>query len=197
MENALTDTETASLPAVVQEFRSLIIQGYECLVKACKVYVQAITKDPSMRETFFEMNPEIPAAAWRRYEMVGRGALHPKLLTASTQAGRLLANCAYSEQEAYIEKPVEVLLPGGDTLRVELRNLTPEQTKQVFARDHVRSLGEQRAYIEDQMAGAVLMAAAKPADVEKPYKVCRGMLWVKDVKFTRGDLIRILADMES
>ena len=58
--------------------------------------------------------------------------------------------------------PVPLLLADGSTIMVDVRNLTPDQAQQVFAADHIRSAGEQRAFYEDKkaMAGAVTVNGA-------------------------------------
>jgi hypothetical protein len=180
--------------SAIKEFGSLFLKGFECLLKACQLYVQTIDKDPDSVYGFQEAYPDIPSSAWRRFEAVGRGSLHVKLLTNLTVGAKKLERCSFIEQSKYIENPVDVLLTDGDVLKVDIHNLQPSQVKQVFAKDHVRSKSEQKAYIESIKSNRSLDTIRK-ARVQ-PYEIVKGKLIVGDLSFTRSDLIKILALME-
>lgn len=91
-----------------------------------------------------------------QFERIGRGQLLPKLLVAEYPAARKLQTLALSEQRDALEHGVELLVlrDGGqtETLRVQADAMTPKQVKQVFARGSIRSLGAQRAWLEEQRA---------------------------------------------
>jgi len=177
----------------VKEFGRKLQEGIGKMYEACRLYVEVLDVDPGLQSSFEEAYPGIPAAAWRRFEAVGRRRLHIKLLTAVTC--RQLERCAYEEQEKYVEGPVDVMLFGGDVLKVEVKNLTAEQARQVFAKDHVRTMPEQRAYIESLKTMDSIKRLRKEPTV-LPYRVSRHRLVVGDVAFTREDLLRILVEME-
>jgi hypothetical protein len=183
----------------VEQFGKLINNGVESLTQACKLYVQTIDKDIELQAVFFETYPEIPHTAWRRFEAVGRGNLHPKLLINFNCAARRLERCSFSEQTQYVEKPFNVLLNNSDTLPVSLYNLTPGQIRQVFAKDHVRNIPEQRAYLEDlktddAVANALAESRRHPV---KAYRVIRGRLIVmSECSFSKEDLLHIIIEMD-
>lgn len=85
-----------------------------------------------------------------RFEQIGRKQIHPRLLASQSPGMRYLSKCPYSQQEAFIDTPIEVLVKGGDSLLVNVDNLTSDQCKQVFSRGHVRSLPEQTAWVKSE-----------------------------------------------
>ncbi len=55
-------------------------------------------------------------------------------------------------QETYFHNPPSLLIQNNgdwEQLKVDIHNMTPDQAAQVFSEDHVRTDGEQRAWIED------------------------------------------------
>lgn len=180
--------------SAVQEFGDLVVKGVEYLFKACKVYVKSIDNNPAAYQDFEDAYPEISSSAWRRFEAVGRGALHPKLLTNMTIGAKRLERCSYAEQSRYIDKPVEVLLADGDVLKVGIHGLQPSQIKQVFASDHVRTHSEQKAYLESLKSNEIVERARRAKVI--PYTIIKGKLVVGDIIFTKADLLRILVQLE-
>ena len=181
----------------VKEFGEMFLKGMEYLLKACQLYVKTIDKDPEAIIDFEETYPDISTSAWRRFEAVGRGSLHVKLLTNLTVGAKKLERCSYTEQAKYSEEPLDVLLADGDMLKVGIHNLQPAQLKQVFASDHIRTRPEQRAYLESLKTEKVIETSRKEAaEVSPPYEIKRGKLVVGGVTFTKSDLVRILVQLE-
>lgn len=181
----------------VEEFGDLFLKGIEYLLKACQLYVKTIEDNPDVKSDFEETYPDISPSAWRRFEAVGRGSLHVKLLTNLTTGAKKLGRCSFTEQSKYVEEPIEVLLSGGDMLKVNIHNLQPDQVKQVFAPDHIRTRPEQRAYIESlKTTKAIETSRKEAAEVSPPYEIKRGKLIVGGVIFTKSDLVRILVQLE-
>jgi hypothetical protein len=81
-------------------------------------------------------------------------------------------------------------LDGGDTLKVRTIDLTTEQSKQVFHEDEVRTLGAQRAWLEDQKR-------KQPSDPDPAnYEVKKGKLVVREpMTFTKSQLRSLLLSM--
>lgn len=178
----------------VKEFGELFLKGAEYLLKACRLYVKAIDNNPDSAQDFEEAYPEISLSAWRRFEAVGRGTLHIKLLTNMTIGAKRLEKCSIEEQSKYIDNPVEVLLTNDDVLKVDIHSLQPSQLKQVFAKDHVRTRSEQKAYIES-IKSCETIEKVRKAKI-KTYIISKGKLIVGDISFTKADLLRILVQLE-
>jgi len=175
------------------EFGKILYEGIEKMYEACKLYVEVLDADRTLQASFEEAYPGIPSAAWRRFEAVGRKRIHVKLVTTVTC--HQLERCSYEEQEQYVENPVGVLLSNGDVLKVEIKNLTLQQSRQVFSKDHVRGIPEQRAYLESLKTMEHINNTRKESS-PIPYRVSRHRLIVGGVSFSREDLFRILVEME-
>ena len=176
----------------IKEFGKFFNDGLESIKKACKIYVDAIDYDPTLIDKFREEYPNITESAWVRFEQVGRGLLHESLLTDYSMGAKKLKNLPYSQQEKFSKNGIELLTKTNDILKVEVSSLTKEQVKQVFTNDHVRTLAEQRAYIESQET-----YNAKPVD-DVPYMIKNKKLFInqKGIFFTLQQLKDIIKDME-
>ena len=83
-----------------------------------------------------------------RFELFGRGLIHPKLFANESQVAKRLRRLPLSTQNRALEDGLEVLDDNETTMRLlPIEDLTPAQVKQVFAPDHVRSIAEQRTII--------------------------------------------------
>lgn len=169
----------------VDEFGDLLKKGMEYIKKACEVYVQAITEDPNLLEEFKTKYPEVSMSAWADIEAVGRGTLSQGLLFKASSGYNRLKKLPLSLQQKYINGTVELLIEGGESLKVKVEALTTDQARQVFSRTHVRTLGEQRAYLESKRSKNKL----------KPYKIIDKKLVVKRVEFTIEELEDILKEL--
>ena len=128
-----------------------------------------------------------------QFERIGRQQVLPKLLVMSFPASKYLQRMPMSEQTRLIDGCVELLVirdNGTDTLSVQSRDLTQDQCKQVFCRDGVRSLGAQRAFIEDRRK-KIPCSASLPTWKIKNGKVIFGGA----CELTRQELAVILAQM--
>lgn len=176
----------------VKHFGEMLMQGFEMIGKACQLYVKAIDENPDLKHEFQEEYPTINSAMWARFERVGRGVLRYKLLTSTSSATAVLSRMPYSDQQRYLDNPVELLTTDGDVLKVLASNLTPEQVKQVFSFNAIRSLSEQKAYIESQK----LRKKALQAGEKEKYRVQGGKLIVGGSVFSKAELLTILCQME-
>lgn len=133
----------------LQELKRHITAGIESWIKAGQIVAQAVDKDPRWIEKACAEDPTLPAEVLHRFEQIGRRQIVPALLLNDSPGFKRLRRLPYAVQERFSKEPVELLLAGGDTLHVDVQNLTPSQARQVFAGDRVRSLAEQRAILED------------------------------------------------
>ena len=133
-----------------------------------------------------------------RFEQLGRKQILPQLLVADYPAARHVIKLPYSEQSRAVESGVELLVvdsEGHSTLQVAVQNLTTSQCKQVFAKDAVRSLPAQRAYLESQKTqneinGRICNDAAV-------WKVSgRKVAFLKPCQLSARELAQIIAEIE-
>ena len=188
MKNDLTVSEIKD----IEEFKKCFYGAADLYMKGCKIYTNAIDRDETSKYEFHKACPTISHTVWGWIEAVGREQMHPILLTDSTDTARYIRKLPYSEQKKAIEVGFEVLTVKGDILKVKRENLTSQFRKQVIAKDHIRDIPAQRAYIESQKV-IVKMETEKPSDL---YSVKGKILHVyAPTQFTRHQLINLLQDM--
>lgn len=128
-----------------------------------------------------------------QFERIGRGQVMPKLLVMDFPASRHLQRMPLSEQQRLIDGTVQLLVirdNGTDALMVNTKDLTKDQCKQVFSKDGVRSLGGQRAFIEDRRK-KIPCTASTPSWQIKAGKV----IFNSACELTRQELAVILAQL--
>lgn len=142
------------IEATPEEFMRLVLQGVENWRQAGKVLVAMMAKNPNIKAKLLRERPELSPTILATFERIGRGELHPMLLLSESPGFKAARELPYSEQERIVnEKKVELLIVQdgkADVLRADVKSLTAEQARQVFARDHVRDAAEQRLWIEDR-----------------------------------------------
>ena len=148
-------SDKVTVSAGVKQFVKLFWEGVDAWTRAGVLYVEMLEKSPGVADEIIAQCPDISRAVLGRFEEVGRKSLHPKLLVMDGPGPSRLRMMPYSVQLRHIESPLEMLTcrnGNSDTLLVHVRELSSEAAKQVFAVDHVRSLAEQRNYIESTAA---------------------------------------------
>lgn len=179
----------------INEFLSLFKQGYDAWVKAGEILVQMIDRDPDVIDAILDRYPDLNAGILRQFEKMGRKQLHPLLLLESTPGESRLARLPYSEQVRHIDKPVEIIVEteaGPDTMSVQTKHLTRLQAEQVFAKDHVRNLAEQRAWLMDRRERSVTDALQT-----HPWRIVgRNQVEVAGVRLTRKQVLEILKELK-
>lgn len=180
----------------VEEFRDAINQGINGFVRCGEIYVQTIDNDPDASETFrLEFADIIPSEMWSNFEAIGRKWMHPRLLMGGMTNRRKAAKIKqlpYSLQEKiFNHNRFELLLEGGDKLKLDIMEATTDQVEQLFSDNNIRTLPEQRAWIEDRKA------SVSDETVEVlPYVIRNGcVIFRKNVKLTRSEMKRLLAEM--
>ena len=176
----------------IAEFRKAFAAGIESIVAAATVYVEAIEDDPRLKDKFRdEFADTIPPSAWSGFEAVGKKWMHPKLLMGGGgQFSSKIKRLPYSDQERIFSGArFDMLTADGDTLKVDLRNITREQGDQMFDGSHVRTLAEQKAYLESRKAS--------PVEVEVlPYTINGGRVsFRRGVSLSRAELKRLVQEM--
>lgn len=132
----------------------------------------------------------------RNLERVGRKHMAPELIWGETVGRRALAKLPMQEQERWLAAPLEVATTTGDVLQVSVDNLTPELCRQVFDGARVRSIGEQRAWLE------TAQRQKKPTQALADYEVRNHKLRINrgdlpPLELTRAQLVRALSEMEA
>lgn len=198
-DSKLTRTE-ASLKIetqIAQRFIDALNRGLSAFVEAGEILVNALAEHPNIKERIMELEPRIDPQALADMERIGRKQLHPMLTVSNKPALRALRRMPYSEQERYSSEPVELLIVDSadktSTLQVSIHNMTADQSRQAFNGNHVRTLAEQRAYIEGERAKRMVKQAPP---VTSDYVISRGRIVTnRPLTLTQEDLVRMLSEI--
>lgn len=190
-------TLTKTPNKLIDEVVALIGKGIECWQKAGEVIVQLLDEHEMTVADIAEKSVYLTEDVVTRFEQLGRKQIMPNLLVADYPAARHLIRLPYSEQKRALESSVELLVMEGKTpttLKVAVENLTPQQCKQVF-NGHIRSIGAQRAYLEEKRAEQEVAPAIRQA--HELYRV-RGkrVIILQPCELTSRQLANIIAEIE-
>ncbi len=192
MQEMMKKEETGKL----DDISGLILKGLECWVEAGEIIADFLDNNPSGMSEITKASG-LDETIIRRFYSIGRHELHPMILCSTSLGVQKLARCPYNEQERYLEEPISVQISGGDKLNVGVKNLTKEQVKQVFSRDHVRTAPEQKAWMEAEQRKTELAAITKSAEAETMGYVIHGrnVVFRKGMRLTVGEMRNILLEM--
>ena len=181
-----------------EKFVELVLQGIEVWMQAGEIAAKAVEADPEFVDRVCEICPDINEETVNRFVLMGLKKLHPQLCLSETPGVRRLRRLPYSLQEKHVKDPVDLVVKNDDgkveILKVDVRNLTVDQSAQVFSVEGVRSHAEQRAWIEDKATKRVV----PPVNGDLPYRITgRELVILNPCRLPRRDVARILADMEA
>lgn len=187
--------EISTKTTSIESLKRAIESGIEAWETAGREVVRLLDIDRmSLAEIANAANSDlITENVLAQFERIGRQQVMPKLLVMDFPASRHLQRMPMSEQHRLIDGSVELLVirdNGTDTLNVKSRDLTKDQCKQVFSKNGVRSLGAQRAFIEDRRK-KIPCSSSTPSWQIKSGKV----IFYSACELTRQELAVILAQM--
>ena len=193
MNNKLEIT-TSELNAGIQEFSKLYTQGVKSWVAAGKILVSLVDADPNVYQWIIEGHPHINSQILAKFEQMGRGMLNPHLLLGGGGSLRL-AKMPMSVQERYIDEPVPMVVhtpSGTDILLIKVKDMTADQSRQAFADGHVRTEGEQKAWLIDSAS-----KAARPVGPNiNAWTIRAGrVLFTQGASLTAGELATIITQL--
>lgn len=182
----------------VTEFVALITQGIECWNKAGEIVVQLLDDQGLTISDIAQTSEFLTEDIVTRFEQLGRKQLLPRLLVADYPAAKHLVRLPYSEQKRAVENSIDLLVCQGkeaSTLKVSAENLTPAQCRQIFDGDQIRSIGAQRAWLEDKRTCQQIRDVL--ASPEALYQV-RGkrVVFKRPCELSAGQLAQIIAEIE-
>jgi hypothetical protein len=176
------------------EIKNALTAGCLEFVRAGELIVEAL-EEGGLSLAGISDAIDIPIDVLSQLEKIGRHQLSPQLLLAEYPAARKLERLPMSEQERVMIEPIEVLvLRDGqtDTLLVNVQHMTPAQTRQVFAANHIRGLSEQRQWLESQVK------TGDTVKIETPYVLTRKstVIFHQGCEMTAKELLRIAAQLQ-
>lgn len=190
MSNVMVDSTV-----VVSKFRAALTAGIEGIVQAAEIYVDAIDRDPDMKQVFvYELADILPKSAWSQFEAVGRRRMHPCLILGGMSDAKKLSmvrRLPYSTQEQVFNRTrFPLLVSNNDVLNVDLFEATPEQAAQLCDKTGIRSVAEQKAWLTSRPA----VTAETPEPM--PYTISAGkVIFRRGVMLTKQEVRRLLQEM--
>jgi|DEB0MinimDraft_6_1074348.scaffolds.fasta_scaffold06586_4 hypothetical protein len=152
----IPDEQLMVFPETEREtVKSVLVNLQRLFDSALKAANQWMTLSPESRLKIRQMSPQLEDT-WDRLDAVGRGDLHPRLVAAPGKTAALMRKMPIDMQTHYLVNKFEVALEGGDSMMVDLKNMTLDYKRQVLDFDRnagtvrVRSLAEQRAWLAQQ-----------------------------------------------
>jgi hypothetical protein len=178
----------------IKQFVEFIYRGLEAWIDAGKIVVRCVDEDPDWPSKVCEAHPEINEESVWAFERVGRNALNPRLLLSNKPGPVHLRNLPIQVQNKYVDNPLPLLMKtedGWQTLQVSLWNLTPDQARQVFDKDGVRTDAAQRAYLETRSVRNAVQ------QFNEPFRVAgKSLVVMEPCKFTLKQLLNLCAQMQ-
>lgn len=194
--NSIQKTDVnGQIKYILDEF----IAGLENILTAAKAYVKLIDEDITFKERLIKAAAArglttfgVRSANW--LERIGRGEAHWQLLLCQSSGnGSQIRRLPFSEQKAIFEdhKKYPLLLPAGDHIKVDVTQISHDQSKQVFGDGYIRDIGEQKIYLVDNPADS-----NKPIEAKDEYQIlAAGRVRIGDIIFSRKQIQHILLQM--
>lgn len=134
--------------AHVRTFVDLLDQGVEAWVKAGKLLVQMLEKNPNTYGIILKECPRLSISLLLTFERIGRNELHPNLVLDSSIGARQLLSLPYPLQDKYYKETIPVVV-GLDSKRQPViqrklyHQLNKDEARRVFSFGKLRSVEEQ------------------------------------------------------
>lgn len=191
--NTITKQDT------LKQFYAHIMSGVEEWTKAGRLIVTLLDDQGMSYDEILNECEGLSCNILQRFEQIGRKQVYPQLLINTSAGCRKLASMPYSQQVKYANEPIPVVIKnetGTDQILVKSSDLSTYQVRQVFSKDGVRTLGAQRAWIEDQERAAANAVDVDPEQWELPWIVKgKQVIITKSCKMTRRELLSILNEI--
>ena len=182
------------LQAEVNKFIAAYQRGMEAWEEAGKIIVAIVDADPHAIDDIVRLCPALTPSIIHIFERIGRGLLLPALAMDTSAGAARLRELPLSAQKRYETEPVPLVIntqTGTDVLLVDVKNMTRDQAKQVFAKGRIRSEGEQKAWLVEQQSRSVPITQNAPA-----WRVRNGrVIFEKGATLTAGELATIITQI--
>lgn len=187
----LATTNTAELSEAIESINVLMVRGMEAWKSAGRIVADLVDRDADVIDRIVQLSPMLTKGILRSLERIGRDELVPELLLKNGLAYAKLRELPVQTQRRLLREPIPLLIEtktGVDTLNVTLDALSPQQVRQVFSHDGVRTPAEQRAW---------MVRNVRPMDYPEaerlPYEIhAKTVTFVRPCKLSKSDIAAIL-----
>ncbi len=196
----MSDTKVLDFEKRINKFNKLFQAGLDSIKKACIIYAKDVdSHGQGARKAYSKALPQIPSGIFARFYAVGSGGLAPELLYGLSEGEKRLANLSICDQKIYLRDKVEVLTANGDHLRVAVKDLSPDQAIRVISEKYVRSLDQQKNYLEQENRRYEEQEVAYKNKISKPkQKICRirdnGLIYING-SFSRQEIMKLTREL--
>lgn len=185
--------------AKIDQFVVAFAEGRAAFERAGKLIVDLVDSDPHAYDYIIERAPSMTPQLIRIFEDIGRGHVLPSLAFDSSPAARLMKRFPLPQQRRLESEPIPLVVRkaggGTDTRLVKLCDMTKDQQSQAISRDRLRTEGEQRAILDEQLAKAAIIEVKAVAQ-QMPYRIKSGVVtFSAGAKMDRKQILSILAQM--
>jgi hypothetical protein len=191
----------------LKEFGARFIAGFNKgkagWQEAAETAREALKAYPEFPAHISEILPEVPEEFVYRFCGIGVKYM-AELCIMECPGAKRLRKLPLQIQERCMADSVEVAIQDREgrwtSLFIAVQNLTKAQAEQVFAKDRVRSLAEQRAWLEDrreQKRQAQSQTAIALANTGLPYRVTRTHFIFGEHSVTWKEILRLAKDAKS
>lgn len=133
----------ASAKDIAEGIRGVVVN----MIAISEAYVSALAMNPKIKADLEEMG--ISRRLLARMEMVGAGKIDHRLALETHAAARSVMLLPMSDQVNVLDHGVEVMDTDTEVRRIPVDQLSPKQVSQVFANGEVRTLAQQRTYLQE------------------------------------------------
>lgn len=187
----------------ISAIRNGLAEIHRNAVAVAKAYTEARSKDPEFDDWLLEAVPMLTRRTLRWLEQIGNGTMDERFILGQVPADHVLRleKLPIEDQRRALDGKLPLLTADGSHLQMSLSAMTPDQVAQVIGRDRIRTLEEQRAWIEDRRSKAAeadARAKIGKADAADPFEVDprrRKLIVRQPMEFTAQQLAGILARM--
>ena len=159
--------ETAEFKEALGLLREFFQEVTERLKGTAERVVELLKKEPRIEEELMSEIPYLDECFFSTLRGIAAGRLIPEAISALIHGKAYLTRKLRSlppemQRELFVEeKPIKVVISGGESLLIPMKNMQYDQVKQVFDGDVVRSEAKQRAWIEDKKTQEVRRKASR------------------------------------
>jgi hypothetical protein len=193
MANELTNTEH---PSYITDFMEAFNNAKEGIVRAAHIYFMAINENPERAMEFRVAIPDISESAWRMLEDIGADRMDSRLILSDRVPHKSkIARLPYQVQKRVLDgEQFDLLVDEGDVLKVDAKQVTSDQANQLFDRDNIRTVPQQKLWLMDRARKAKL-TKGEPEETW-PYLI-RGdrITFKRNVTLTKSELRTLLQSM--
>ncbi|MGE0407489.1 MAG: hypothetical protein AB7O65_14440 [Candidatus Korobacteraceae bacterium] len=189
----------------IDRFFVLANSGMSCLVEAGQLLVKKMGEDPNFRDKILEVGKHLKegraftSATLDTFKHLGLKEWHPAHVLDSDRPGnRRMLRLPYSVQEQYASGTVDVLMSNGQVMKMELYELGHEQANQVVGPYGIRTIREQKAYVEARLIKKVAKEPANTSSANsQPYSIIGNeVLFATNTRMNAKELLAILTQLQ-